>query len=212
MTEMLFIFFSSLVIALSGAMMPGPLLTVTISESTVRGAVAGPLLIAGHGILEIVLVILLLAGLAPVFQMKEVFAVVALSGAFMLCWMSYGMFRSIPGLRLEGEPGRSPEKRVLLSGIAMSLANPYWFIWWATIGLAYLIQSSKSGLAGVTAFMAGHIAGDLAWYSAVSVTVSHGKKILSERIYRGVIGLCAGLLVVFAVYFLYAGIKTIIEI
>ncbi len=212
MTEILFIFSSSLVIALSGAMMPGPLLTVTISESTVRGAVAGPLLIAGHGILEIVLVIILLAGLAPFLQMKAVFAAVAFSGAFMLCWMSYSMFRSISGLHLESEQGRSQGKGVLLSGIAMSLANPYWFIWWATIGLAYLIQSSKSGLVGVSAFMAGHIAGDLVWYSAVSVTVSHGRKLFSERMYRGVIGFCAGLLLVFASYFLYAGIKTITEI
>jgi threonine/homoserine/homoserine lactone efflux protein len=212
MTEIVFIFFSSLIIALSGAMMPGPLLTVTISESTLRGARAGPLLIIGHGVLETLLVLLLLTGLAPLFQMKWFFVIVAITGSVILGWMSYGMFRSLPALTIDLKPSGRGGKKILVSGILMSLANPYWFIWWATIGLAYLIQSSKSGLAGVTAFMAGHIAGDLAWYSAVSVTVSHGKKILSERIYRGVIGLCAGLLVVFAVYFLYAGIKTIIEI
>ena len=53
------IFFTSFVIALSGALMPGPLLTVTISESARRGFVAGPLLIAGHGLLELALVVAL---------------------------------------------------------------------------------------------------------------------------------------------------------
>ena len=39
------IFATSFVIALSGALMPGPVLTVTISESTKRGFWAGPLII-----------------------------------------------------------------------------------------------------------------------------------------------------------------------
>lgn len=50
--------------------MPGPLLTVTISESSQRGFIAGPLLIAGHAILELVLVIAFLLGLAPFFSSR----------------------------------------------------------------------------------------------------------------------------------------------
>jgi hypothetical protein len=47
LAELLTIFFSSFIIAFSGAMMPGPLLTATISESSKRGFLAGPMLIAG---------------------------------------------------------------------------------------------------------------------------------------------------------------------
>ena len=50
------IFGSSFVIALSGALMPGPLLTATIAESSRRGFIAGPLLIGGHAILEMALI------------------------------------------------------------------------------------------------------------------------------------------------------------
>ena len=64
------IFFSSFMIALSGALMPGPLLTVTISEATRRGTVAGPLMILGHGILELALV-LRLAGRTRPFPATE---------------------------------------------------------------------------------------------------------------------------------------------
>ena len=59
------IFTSSFIIALSGALMPGPLLTFTVSESPQRGAITGPLVILGHGILELALVLALLSGMAP---------------------------------------------------------------------------------------------------------------------------------------------------
>ena len=66
MQSLIAIFFTSMVVALSGAMMPGPLLTITITESTRRGVASGPLLIAGHAVLELVLVIALLFGLGNV--------------------------------------------------------------------------------------------------------------------------------------------------
>ena len=87
MVSLVSIFFTSFVIALSGAMMPGPLLTATISESTRHGIKAGPLLILGHGILELLLVTALLLGLAPLLQKDSVFIVGAVLGSIFLLWM-----------------------------------------------------------------------------------------------------------------------------
>ena len=54
---------TSFIVALSGALMPGPLLTVTVGEAARRGFWAGPLIIVGHALLELALVLLLLVGL-----------------------------------------------------------------------------------------------------------------------------------------------------
>nr|MBP9531424.1 LysE family transporter [Syntrophaceae bacterium] len=113
------IFASSFVIALSGALMPGPLLTATISESSRRGFWAGPLLIVGHAVLELALVIALFLGLAPFFQMPAVFAASALAGAVILIWMAAGMLRSLPTLRLSWEPHQSKMNHPVVSGILM---------------------------------------------------------------------------------------------
>lgn len=163
-----FIFTSSFVIALSGALMPGPLLTLTISESTRRGAVAGPLMILGHGILELALVFALLAGLAPILNRDDVFIVIAIVGGCILMWMAFSMFKSLPGLRLDLDVHEKTEHNLVLAGIVFSLANPYWTIWWASIGLGYIMQSVKFGILGVASFFAGHILADLAWYAMVS--------------------------------------------
>jgi threonine/homoserine/homoserine lactone efflux protein len=198
------IFFSSFLIALSGALMPGPLLTVTISESPRRGLATGPLLIAGHALLEMALVIGIFLGLAPLLRQPGVFTVIAISGAAILVWMAAGMLRALPTLRLapgrEGPHGRS----LLMTGILMSLANPYWIIWWVTIGLGYILQSHQYGLWGVVFFFAGHILADFVWYTGVSTAVAKGGRLLTDRIYRGLTGACAGFLILFACYFLYA--------
>ena len=208
LTALLAIFFSSFVIALSGAMMPGPLLTATISESSRRGFVTGPLLIAGHGILEMVLVFSLLLGLAPFLQQRSVFVATAFGGSAILLWMAFGMFRSLPSLRLSWEAGNEDNsKKLLFSGILLSLANPYWIIWWATIGLGYILYSWQYGLWGVAFFFAGHILADLAWYGAVAAAVTRGRHFLTDRLYRGLIAGCAAFLVVFACYFAYAGFQ-----
>lgn len=201
------IFVSSFIIALSGAMMPGPLLTATISESSRRGFIMGPLLIVGHGILELALVLALLLGLAPFLQQPAVFVATALAGAAILLWMAFGMFRSLPSLRLSWEGEHKRQNHPVVSGILMSVANPYWIIWWATIGLGYILYSWRFGLWGVAFFFAGHILADLVWYSAVAAAVSRGRRFLTDRLYRGLIAGCAVFLVLFAGYFAYAGFQ-----
>lgn len=201
------IFASSFVIALSGALMPGPLLTATISESTQRGFIAGPLMIAGHAILELVLVIALLLGLAPFFQLPVVFAATALAGSAILFWMAYGMFKTLPKLSLSWEGKQKKLNHPMISGILMSVSNPYWIIWWATIGVGYIIYSTQFGLWGVAFFFAGHISADLAWYSFISAAVAGGRHLLTDRLYRCLIAFCAVFLMVFAGYFAYAGFE-----
>ena len=185
--------------------MPGPLLTATISESSQRGFIAGPLLITGHAILELVLVIAFLLGLAPFFRQPVVFVAVALSGSVILFFMAFGMFRSLPSLHLSWEGDHKRGSHPIISGILMSVANPYWIIWWATIGLGYILYSWRFGFWGIAFFFVGHILADLVWYSVIAAAVAGGRHFLTNRLYRGLIAVCAVFLIVFAGYFAYAG-------
>ena len=210
MSIVLTIFATSFVIALSGALMPGPLLTITLSESAKRGFYAGPLIVLGHGILELLLLLLLLLGLAPILKNDQVIGSVGVVGAVVLIWMAVGMIRSLPSLSLERVAKDSKSTNPVWAGVLMSLANPYWIIWWATIGLGYILYSFTVGLLGVAAFFAGHILADLAWYAAVSFAVSHGRRFMSDKIYKGVIACCALALLGFAFYFGFSGAQRLI--
>jgi threonine/homoserine/homoserine lactone efflux protein len=164
----------------------------------------------GHGILEIMLLAALVLGLAPFLQRNDVFAVVAVAGGFILLWLAFGMFRALPSLTLSLNPGAIKRGSLVMNGAIMSIANPYWIIWWATIGFGYVIYSWSFGIAGIVFFFTGHILADFVWYSAVSAAVGKGRHLFTDRLYRGIIATCAVVLILFAIYFFYAGVQKII--
>ena len=183
--------------------MPGPLLTITVAESARRGFKAGPLLMTGHALLELALVVAIIQGLGPFLQKSLVMGTIALVGGAMLVWLGADMLRSAGGLSLN--PVATRQKRSphpVLMGILASLSNPYWTLWWATIGLGYLAAAMHFGMFGVCAFFLGHIAGDFSWYCVVSLGISRGKSLLKDRSYQVVIRACGVFLLVFGGWFL----------
>lgn len=205
------IFLSSFMIALSGAVMPGPLLTVTISESVQRGMKTGPLMIFGHGLLELLLIVGLLAGLAPYLNKPSVFILISASGGVVLFWMGVSMLRSLHSVRLPEQAEESSPNNLILTGAVLSLVNPYWIIWWATIGLGYIMKTMEHGLLAISVFFLGHILADLSWYALISFGIVRGKRFLNEAAYRRLIGFCAVFLLCFSGYFFYSSIDKLLN-
>lgn len=220
------IFWTAFIVGFSGAMMPGPLLTVTIAESMRRGAGAGPLLVLGHGLLEVALVVALLLGLAALLARPVVTAVIGMIGGAFLVFLAYNMGRDALLHRLQlpagdGAVATSPAGvvsaksswaagspfRLVVSGATVSISNPYWSLWWATVGLGYITFSWQKGWIGVSSFVGGHVLADLIWYSLVAATVAGGRRLLTPGIYRGIIMVCAIFLAGLGGYFFYQGIK-----
>ncbi|MFA6149369.1 MAG: LysE family transporter [bacterium] len=216
------IFVSSFIIGLSGAMMPGPLLAVTIRHASIRGFSAAPLLVLGHAILEAALVCLLLFGLIEWIRGDAAIITIALLGSAMLLKMAAGMAREVRTLHFDAAAGGSPGRthdgkgsagaRPVIDGIVTSASNPYWSLWWATIGLGYLLLSRGQGWRGILAFFSGHILSDAAWYFFVGAAVSAGRNWFTDRVYRGVVGACAVFLVFFALTFGYLGVSRLVHI
>jgi threonine/homoserine/homoserine lactone efflux protein len=204
------IFLSSFAIAFSGAIVPGPVLTVTVSETVRRGFFAGPLIVCGHGILEVVLIALVVMGLSDVMQSEVFLGIVGTFGGVFLLWLSFDMFRGLGKMNGEFTGGDTTWGGPVIAGILTSAANPYWIIWWVTVGLSYIVISMKFGLFGVAVFFIGHIMADLIWYSFISFLVSRGKRHLSAGIYRLIAGVCALLLVFFGLYFGLWGIGNLV--
>jgi threonine/homoserine/homoserine lactone efflux protein len=200
MFSLLTIFAGAFVVGLSGAMAPGPVLTVTISETLKRGFRAGPLIVLGHAILEIILLLLIIAGLGPFFQHPVVTTIFLSAGGAVLLWMGVRMIvtnKQTTEDALNAKGADSPYGPVL-AGVVLSISNPFWIIWWVTVGMGFVTQSLQFGIAGLLSFYFGHILADLAWYSFVSFSVSAGRQLCPPMLYRvifiacGIALLCLG--------------------
>lgn len=200
------IFGTAFVVGLSGALMPGPLLAMSIAESTRRGFWAGPILVGGHGITEVLMVAALTLGLSRLLEQGTMAGIIGVGGGLFLLYMGYGLFRTRAQLPAHDTRVAPLHRNAVLAGALVSLANPYWFLWWATVGSSYVIWSLGVGAAGVVLFYSGHILSDLSWYSLVSFLISRGKGLISPRIYQGLLWGCGGFLLVLGVYFIRSGV------
>ncbi len=201
--DYLSIFIASFTIALSGALAPGPLLATVIYESSRRGFKSGPLLILGHALLEMLLVASLILGLSRLINNPPALRIIALTGSSILVYFGIRMIASLPGLSLDLNPGHAPapSKNLVLTGASVSIANPYWTIWWLGIGLGLVLAAQKKGFIAVGMFFIGHVLADLVWYSFVSLTISRAKRYISQKAYKGMLCACALALIGFGIYF-----------
>jgi threonine/homoserine/homoserine lactone efflux protein len=210
---MLVIFLTALTIAFSGSMMPGPLLTYTIKQSLNNGPYAGFIIIIGHAILEIIIIALIFMGFDMILQSNSAQISIGIIGGLSLIYMGSAMiFSSVKNnIKIELDNNKSSRRNMLLSGIVISAANPYFLIWWAIIGLGFLLQAYKAfGTAGVFVFYIGHISADLIWYGLVSIIVGTTRKFIKETLYRIVIIVLGSLLIFFGGGFFYKAIIILI--
>lgn len=202
------LFIASFLVGLSGAVTPGPLLMVNITEVARRGFWAGPAVALGHSGLELVTVLLLALGLSPVFSTGAVPGMVGLLGGLFLLWIAQKTLRSAPHLSLAAEiatvrPGLSTGP--VIAGVTASISNPYWLVWWATVGAGFTVSALALGGAGIAAFYLGHISADFAWYTLVAGIVATGRRFMTDPAYRALLVACAVFLLALGGFFILSG-------
>lgn len=206
------LFGTSAVIALSGAMAPGPFLTMTITRTVRSGPRSAFLMLVGHAVLEGALLFGFAFGLQRVLTQATVSRGLAVAGGVFLLWMGLALLRAVmTGSIVDDLDASRSASRVgpVAEGALVSLSNPYWLLWWVTIGAALASRGLETGMPGVAAFYLGHQAGDLAWYSVVIVAVARGRHLLPPRSYRAIMAMLAVLLLALGVRFAIAGVGLI---
>lgn len=218
MSSLPFVFGSAFVVGLSGAMMPGPVLVATINRSARMGFLAGPLIVLGHAIIEAALVIAILMGLGTLLEKPEVLNPIMVGGGAMLVYLGVVILNEVrlrkvalpTGPEAGAQSVRESALRPVLEGIVTSASNPYWSLWWATIGLTYVGLASQLGPLGIPAFYSGHILSDLAWFSVIAAGVAVGTRHMTDLLYRSVLAGCSIFLVCLGTFFAYQGALSLV--
>ena len=206
------IFLTALGIAFSGAIMPGPVLTYTIRQSLKCGSKSGFLIMTGHAILEIALILLIFMGFDVILQSNAAQVAIGICGGLLLFYFGVDMLRSAVKntVKIQMDENGGASRGMIISGFLISATNPYFLIWWAIIGLGFLLAAYKQfGVAGVVVFYFGHILADFIWYGAISTIIGKTRKFISETVYRVLIAILGAMLVYFGGNFVYSAVQSL---
>jgi threonine/homoserine/homoserine lactone efflux protein len=198
-------------VSIGAVLSPGPVTAAIVSEAPRRGWRVGPLIATGHIALELVFISLISIGLSTILANAGIQRVIAIAGGILLLYMGisyiWSVWKGTVSLPESDSQFQSSRQRNLIGlGAITTISNPFWYAWWATIVPGYLAEVGNLGFGSVAAFYIGHISSDYLWDTFLSVTISAGRRWLTESRYKFLILLTGGFMVYLGIVFASQGI------
>ena len=202
---MLALLASIFVISLSGALMPGPVFATVLTKSC-KSPWAGAQASLGHAVIEVPLILLISWGAASFFDQALVKFILGVAGGGMVVWMGIGMFRA---RKIIASEQKDTSYGTFAAGIMLSAGNPFFILWWATVGALLISKAAEFGAGGLWALILTHWATDLIWLSIVSAVVYKTHRLWAPTFQTAIFTLCSLLLVGFGGWFMVSGLQAV---
>jgi threonine/homoserine/homoserine lactone efflux protein len=197
-----------IVVTASGALAPGPLFFGLLTHGSREGARAGFTCATGHMLVELPLVLALSLGLLAAASQPTIKSVIGLVGGIGL--ICFGTLQIYDTLRSKPEFGnalrtRSLPASSLILGLALTALNPYFILWWLTIGSVLIVQAlAFAAITGVIIMYLAHVWMDYAYLTTIAHLGKKGRKVIGSRYYHIV-------LIAFGLILIYYGLTFIIN-
>ena len=193
-------------ISLSGVLSPGPITAVTVSKGT-EHPLTGLYVAIGHTIVELPLMILIAVGLDKYLQINWVRVAIGVLGGLFLFKMGFGLLKNIFSTKIGYD---NFNYTPIQAGVILSISNPYFLIWWTTVGAMLLSGAYQFGLIGVILFMLIHLGCDFLWYIFLSSLTFKGGQFFGQKLQQVLFAICGLFLLFFSGKFLYDAINIIL--
>ena len=190
-----------IVISASGVMAPGPLFTANISYGLQGGAKSGIKMAIGHTAVEFPLVVLLGIGVFSLETFPEFRTLISIFGAITLFAFAVIQIRAILQEKKDGIS--KPKQGPIVTGILLSALNPFFILWWLTIGFKLILDAMLMwAFAGILIVFVMHIWMDFVWLGGISHIASKSSRVMSNRNYKILMMVLSLMLVYFGITFL----------
>ena len=190
-----------IIISASGVMSPGPLFAANITYGLREGFRSGIKIAIGHSIVELPLVILLGIGVFSLEIFPEFRVIISIFGAITLFGFAGIQIKSI--FKKKSDISTKPKHGPIITGILFSALNPFFIIWWLTIGFKLISDAMLIwAFVGILIVFVLHIWMDFVWLGMVAFFASKSVKIISNRNYKIMIVGLSLILIYFGIVFL----------
>ena len=190
-----------IIISASGVMSPGPLFAANITYGLKQGTKAGIKIAIGHSIVELPLVILLGIGIFSLEIFPEFKTIISILGAITLFVFAFIQIKST--LKKNEKSETKLKQGPIITGVLLSALNPFFIIWWLTIGLKLISDAMAIwAFAGILIVFVLHVWMDFVWLGSTAFLISKSKKIISNTNYKIIMLALSVILIYFGITFL----------
>jgi threonine/homoserine/homoserine lactone efflux protein len=177
-----------IVVTASGALAPGPLFFGLLMHGSKEGAGAGFSCAVGHMLVELPLVLALSLGLLAAASQPMIKSMIGLVGGIgLICFGAVQIYDTVKNKpEFGGAPkiGSIPASSLIL-GLALTGLNPYFILWWLTVGSVLIVQAlAYAAITGVLIMYLAHVWMDYAYLTMVAHLGRKGRKIIGSRYYK----------------------------
>ena len=190
-----------IIISASGVMSPGPLFAANITYGLKQGTKAGIKIAIGHSLVELPLVILLGIGILSLEIFPEFKTIISILGAITLFVFAFIQIKST--LKKNEKYETKLKQGPIITGVLLSALNPFFIIWWLTIGLKLISDAMAIwAFVGILIVFVLHVWMDFVWLGSTAFLISKSKKIISNTNYKIIMLALSAILIYFGITFL----------
>lgn len=184
------------IISASGVMSPGPLTFAAIASGSRNGWRSGLQIGLGHLMVELPMALAIAMGVGIVASnWLSIFG-----GAFMI-FFGLLTIRSSKNVEFKKSLGNP-----ILLGIGLSALNPYFILWWISIGASLVSMAMElAGIFGVLIMYFSHVWLDFVWLMVLAIVGYQGRKL--GKFYPMFVMILGLILIVFGVSFIIRGLN-----
>jgi threonine/homoserine/homoserine lactone efflux protein len=182
------------IISISGVFSPGPLTFAALAIGIKTNWKGGILMSIGHLIVEFPLALAIAFGIT--FITSSISNLLSIFGGIFMIIFGFLIIKSAKNYEIKSF-SHSP----LILGISLSILNPYFILWWITIGSSLInLAIELAGLFGVIFMYISHIWIDFLWLIILAILGYQGRKL--GKYYPYFVMMLGFILIIFGINFI----------
>lgn len=193
-----------IIVTASGALAPGPLFFATVTHGTKYGAKSGLIFSVAHTVVEFSLIMLFALGLLTVAGEPFVKTAIGFVGGTVL--IVFGAIQIRNSVISKPEDLKKPKassRHLFIIGLAFTGLNPYFILWWLTVGAQLIIIALEfAALIGVVFMFICHVWMDYVWLTGTAYFAKKGTNVMGLKWYKPLLIIFGGVLIYFGITFI----------
>ncbi|HET7643398.1 MAG TPA: LysE family transporter [Nitrososphaeraceae archaeon] len=210
--------FQVILLSTTGVLSPGPLFFINILYGSKYGSFVGLKIALGHTIAEFPLITVLsyvLYTFSSFHVSDTIFKIIGTIGGIFILIFSILQIKSLikdkEFIQVQGiSKLKFNIRNPVLIGFIFTILNPFFLIWWFTIGSTLISESilNFGSIEGTSLLFFSHIWMDYFWLCFTSFMVNKGKSVINAKIYQMFVFVISVILGMYGIYLLFTSLST----